>query len=147
MQWMFLVAAVSAPPTEPVAWTFRAPPIIEVSRERIVSSVEPPLLEPIIRNSRIVQKSCQCSPLCVCGCNEGRACQCQTTVPANLGGLITQPQSPVPSVFAGAYGAPPVAEWARPAPAIFQPPVFQPLRQMLAPVSQSFSSAAGGRSC
>lgn len=27
-------------------------------------------------------KSCLCSPACVCGCNEGRECQCQFASPA-----------------------------------------------------------------
>jgi hypothetical protein len=50
-----------------------------------------------------VQKACSCSPACVCGCNEGKPCQCQT-LPISAGhgdpyrGLINAVR-PVPAPY------------------------------------------------
>lgn len=77
MQWLFLASVATTPAPEPIdlAWHFRGrPPIVEVSRE----SVEPPMIAPTRKESLQVQKSCLCSPLCVCGCQKGEPCKCQT---------------------------------------------------------------------
>lgn len=106
MNWLFLAAATTAPMPEPIdmAWQFRQhrPPIVSVSRE----SAEPPLLEPTVKQSLTVRKTCLCSPACVCGCNEGRPCQCKTnssefpnsstnTGGAVSGGIILSPLSAI----------------------------------------------------
>lgn len=87
MNWLFLAAATTAPTPEPidVSWQFRQsrPPIVSVSRE----SAEPPLLDAALNkdvkklaySTQPLTKTCLCSPNCVCGCNDGRPCQCKQT--------------------------------------------------------------------
>jgi len=48
-------------------------PMVDVSRE----SVEPPIAKPTVKQSLTVAKACNCSPLCVCGCQSGEPCQCK----------------------------------------------------------------------
>ncbi len=124
MHWLFLAAATTAP-AEPIdmAWQFRqvAPPIVSVSRE----SAEPPLLEPTGKQSLTVRKTCLCSPACVCGCNEGRPCQCKQTnsseIPnssqTNTGGAVGVGLilSPLPAI----HHTPPVRSWVPAMPQIF----------------------------
>lgn len=65
-------------------------------------------------NSGQLKKSCLCSPLCVCGCNEGRPCQCQSiqgaaAAPTHLGLPFAPPS------FAGPVG---IGEYPQPVPAL-----------------------------
>jgi len=124
MNWLFLAAATTAPTPEPIdmAWQFRQnrPPIVSVSRE----SAEPPLLEPTVKQSLTVRKTCLCSPACVCGCNDGRPCQCKTNsseIPnssqSNTGGAVGVGLilSPVPAI----HHTPPVRSLVPTAPLSF----------------------------
>lgn len=172
MQWVLALAMFSTSSVEPSPWDFdsspawelsRRPPIIETSRE----SVEPPLLDPFAvafqrvelsgnsgtlpaptgKQSLQVGKTCLCSPLCTCGCNNGQPCQCgQPTTPASYPGIpdnSNQTGSGIP------YREP--ANVVGPAPVRIVPmlaipqPVFRPM--------QSFGNFAptpamgGGRNC
>lgn len=105
------------------------PPIVSVSRE----SAEPPLLEPALNkeakrpaySTQPLTKTCLCSHNCVCGCNDGRPCQCKQTnsseipnsSPTNTGGAAGGGiiLSPLPAI----HHTPPVRSWVPSMPQIF----------------------------
>jgi hypothetical protein len=142
MQWLFLIAATTAPEPIDLNWQFRTgrAPIIEVSRE----SAEPPLLAPTVKQSLTVRKTCFCSPACVCGCNDGRPCQCKQVV-ANSTTTSTYPGSPNNSN----QGATPYIPAGHTHPAILR--VFAPVPNFAVPsmpvLGRVPSVAAPARNC
>lgn len=123
MHWLFLAAATTAPTPEPIdlSWQFRTgrPPIVEVSRE----SVDAP---------------------CVCGCNDGRPCQCKQVV-ANSATTATYPGPQNSSI----QGATPYIPAGQTPPAILR--VFAPFPNFAVPsmpvLGRVPSVAAPARNC
>lgn len=86
-------------------------PMVDVSRE----SDEPPLLSPTVKQPLTVAKACNCSPLCVCGCQTGEPCQCKTSSPGIPDNSTTQAGSGIP------YRGMTAAVWPAPAGQITGP--------------------------
>lgn len=86
-------------------------PMVDVSRE----SDEPPLLSPTVKQPLTVAKACNCSPLCVCGCQTGEPCQCKTSSPGIPDNSTTQAGSGIP------YCGMTAAVWPAPAGQITGP--------------------------
>jgi hypothetical protein len=135
MQWLFLIAATTAPEPIDLNWQFRTgrAPIIEVSRE----SAEPPLLEPTVKQSLTVRKACFCSPLCECGCNAGQPCRCKQTTNYSV-----IPNSSI-------QGATPYIPAGHIPPAVLR--VFAPVSSFAVPsmstLGRALSVAAPARNC
>lgn len=72
----------------------------DVFPEPVTPTPEPPLIDPEPTPEPVKPaKTCHCSPLCVCGCNDGKPCQCsKPPVPLSKdthtsGGLLPTVQS------------------------------------------------------